>query len=158
MRVTRADKTINSILPRVISTDFPDEKYEDLLKKLDLSDKDGLTFSQHKKVFINAIYLFLKGKWSQDELSTLANDFWTSKEEKWDEFGDALYACAELTFYIRNIYHSNAEEDRGNFDEFMIEMMKFYEKHFADVVPDESDEAESQDALQRIEKFGFDPK
>jgi len=134
MRITRSDESNSSILPKVILVPFPEEKYRTLVEMLGYQTEESLTFPDYRKIFVNAVYLFLKGAWSLDELSAMANTLWGSKEEKFDEFGSALYECAELNFYVRNIYNPSSPDFRGQFDEFMITTIKFYEKYFSDVV------------------------
>jgi hypothetical protein len=154
MRVIRADKINNPIFPRVIETFLVDHKYSELLRKLDIPTGEPHTSSQYRKIFVNAIYLFLKGSWSQDELSDVANELFSGKEEKWDEFGQALYECSELTFYIRNIYDPASPKDDGNFVDFMTTTLKFYEKYFSEVVTEEEPEEEIQQEINDMkEKF-----
>lgn len=134
MKVTRTGETHDSIFPKTISVPFPDKKYAALLQELEIDKKKTLDFDDHKKIFVNAIFLFLKGDWSQDELSSIASEFWFSKENKDDEFATALYKCSELTFYIRNIYNPLSPGQTGNFVWFMNTTIKFYEKNFNEVV------------------------
>ena len=65
------DESKNSIFPKVILVPFSDEKYSNLLNRLHL-DKKKLGSSEFQQIFVNAIYLFLKGEWSLDDLSALA--------------------------------------------------------------------------------------
>lgn len=155
MKVTRMDESEKSILPSTIKVPFPDEAYEELLHNLGYKDKEKLQLKDYRKIFVNAVYLFLKGSWSQDNLSSVANRLWFSKEDKFDEFGYALYECAELTFYVRNIYNPLNPEYRGNFDEFMVNTIKFYEKYFDEVVVEEESESKVAEAKKKFEKLGL---
>lgn len=112
-----------------INTKFPDKKYNKLLENLNVDRTKKPTDELIQKVFVNAIHLFLRGKLSQDELSNIANVFWGTRKEKFDELGDALYQCSELTFYIRRIYNSENLKDNGNFIQFMTTVIKYYEKY-----------------------------
>lgn len=134
MRVTRADHSSSSILPQVIEVEFPEEKYQQLLKFLGFAELESLSAAQFRKVFVNAVHRFLTGQWSQDELSVLANELWSTKGEKWDEFGSALYDCSELIFYVRSVYDPAAPEHTGNFEAFMTTTIQFYEHYIAEVV------------------------
>jgi hypothetical protein len=142
MKVTRSDQT-KEIFPMTIRVDFPEGKFNLVLKKLKLKDSQ-LLVSDQKRIFLNLIYLFLNGSWSQDELSEVANRFWFEQEEKSSEFATALYECAELTFYCRSIYNIEVSSGwHGNYVEFMLTTMRFYEKY--------SDEVE-------VELFALDSK
>lgn len=112
-----------------INTKFPSKKYDKLLKDLDVDRTKKPTDELIQKVFVNSIHLFLKGKLSQDELSSIANVFWGTRKEKSDELAKALYECSELTFYIRRIYKPDNPKDNGNFIQFMTTTMKYYEKY-----------------------------
>lgn len=111
-----------------INTKFPNQKYDKLLKVLGVDRTKKPTDELIQKVFINSIHLFLEGKLSQDELSSIANVFWGTRKEKSDELAKALYECSELTFYIRRIYIPDSLRDNGNFIQFMTTTMKYYEK------------------------------
>ncbi|MEK7502300.1 MAG: hypothetical protein AAB609_02135 [Patescibacteria group bacterium] len=112
-----------------INTKFPSKKYDKLLKDLGVDRTKKPTDELIQKAFINSIQLFLKGKLSQDELSSIANVFWGTRKEKSDELAQALYECSELTFYIRRIYKPDIPKDNGNFTQFMTTTMKYYEKY-----------------------------
>ncbi|MEX0895681.1 MAG: hypothetical protein WDZ94_01935 [Patescibacteria group bacterium] len=134
MSIIRGDESPQSIFPKVIKYTFPEEKYKELLKLLNLTNQNEPSDEDMKVILVNATYLFLTGEWSQDDLSAVANKLWFDKQEKFDELGSALYECAEMMFYVRNIYNPLSPNFRGNFEEFMITTIKFYEKYIEDVV------------------------
>ncbi len=134
MKVTRADDSKSSLYPKVIKVPFPEEKYLLLLRHLGLERTQVSTAREYRKIFVNAIFRFLKGEWSQDDLSSVAHEFWALKEEKNDELGRALYECSELIFYVRNTYTPLSPDYNGQFNPFMSTTMQYYEKHAAEIV------------------------
>lgn len=131
MDITSLSDNNNKIYKDVleIKTTFPNKKYDKLLLGLNIDRTKKPSDDLIQKVFVNAIHLFLKGTLSQDELSNIANVFWGKRKEKFDELGEALYECSELTFYIRRIYDPDDLKNNGNFIQFMITTMKYYEKY-----------------------------
>ena len=112
-----------------IDISFPNSKYKSLLRKLKVDEGKKFTEKQVQLIFVNSIHLFLLGKLSQDELSTIANKFWSSKKVKFDELGSVLYKCAELIFSVRRIYVPKRPKVYGNLTSFMKTVMKYYEKY-----------------------------
>jgi hypothetical protein len=135
MITTRLDEKIPDILPKIIHIPFPEKKYKTLLKILELDKVRDFDESEIRKIFIHTIYLFLEGSWSTDDLSEISNMLWGKKEEKFDELGSALYSCTELGFYIRNVYNPLSPTNRGNFETFLLDVMKYYEKYVHDLSP-----------------------
>lgn len=123
-----------------IKTSFPEKKYLKLLNLCNLNKNSPLGHHQMSQIFVNAIYRFLIGQFSQDELSSIAGHLWNEvdSEEKFRELGSALYECSELSYYIRRIYDPKRPGKYGNFTSFMKKVMKYYETHKIQVVLDTS--------------------
>lgn len=106
---------------------FPKEKFQVYLKKLKVSDKKKLTFSQIKKIFITSITDFKKGKLSLDETSAIALYLWdylSGKEKATTDLGDVLYKCSELNYYVRCLNKKKSD----TFVWFMSDVMDYYKK------------------------------
>ena len=112
-----------------IKTKFPYKKYDKILKKFKIDRTKKPEDKLIQKVFVHSIYLFLRGSLSQDELSNIANLFWSMRKDRSDELGSALYQCSELTFYNRRIYRPDNPKNNGDYVWFMVTTMKYYEKY-----------------------------
>ena len=109
-----------------------------LLRICNLNEKSKLGMHQKSQVFVNAIYRFLLGEISLDELSAIANKLWTDidgqSDIKFGKLGNALYSCAELNFCIRRIYSREDANESTTFIVFMKKMMAYYDKKRSIVV------------------------
>ncbi len=112
-----------------IDIPFPIEKYSKLLKLCNLEADKDLSDENIALIFVNAVFKWLKGEWSLDDLSCIGNKFWYERKEKneLDELGNALYASSEAGYYIRRIYRPEIKEKNDNFSRFVISIMKYYE-------------------------------
>lgn len=122
-----------------IDIPFPDEKYKKLLKLCNLEEDSSLGPHQMSQIFVNAIYRFLTGEFSLEDLSSISSSLWFEIEgdsaKKFDELGSALYAADEMSFYVRRIYKPGGKH--GGFERWMVEVMEYYHRHREQVVKEE---------------------
>ncbi len=120
----------------VIDIPFPEKKYIKLLKLCKLKDDSDLSDEQISMILVNAVYSWLKGTWSLDDLASIGNKFWfgRKKEQEFDELGDALYAADEAGYYIRRIYVPGNKDKIDSFSRWIITIMKYYEKYRSMVI------------------------
>ena len=121
--------TDNKELP-LIEIPFPEEKYNTYLAKLPVTPSGEPTTQQKKHIFISAVDDFKKGTLSLDELSSIADNLWSSlnaTEKATEDLADAMYAAAELNFYLRSIDEDT--ESGHSFVGLMNTIMQFYNKN-----------------------------
>lgn len=125
-----------------INIPFPTKKCKKLLAICLLNEKSKLGPHQMSQIFVNAVYQFLLGNLSQDELSVISNKLWSDikgpSEKLFGTLGSALYAASEMSFYIRRIYDPKNKHKFGSFERWMVDVMEYYEMHSVGVVKGQS--------------------
>jgi viroplasmin and RNaseH domain-containing protein len=107
----------------IIETEFPQDKYWNYLKRLQVKKTEDLTSKQKQILFMTAIKDFKKGVLSVDELSDIAGEIWQNTRSKSSELMQQLYYASELSYQLRHI-----TGDNDTFVWFMKEVMDYYEK------------------------------
>lgn len=116
---------------REIRLTTPDKRIPYYLQQVEATSLKDLKFTQRKQVFLMSIKDFLEGTLCLEEMSSVANQMvlFPDITEPFEvhELDDAIYACAELAFYVRKI--PEVESQTGNFIAFMTQVKEYYQKY-----------------------------
>jgi hypothetical protein len=114
---------------------FPKKKYERLLKICKVANKDELGPHQVSQLFVNAIYRFLIGQFSIDDVSMISDELYSHVYKETSQLEHTLSMCGELSFYLRRIYSQDNEDLSDTFVWLMKEVIKYYFSNKEQVVP-----------------------
>lgn len=121
----------------MLEMQFPETQYKELLKVCKLNENCELGSHQISQVFVNAIYWFIVGRISLDDLSMIASNLYSRVYNETTQLEKVLEMCDELSYYIRRIYSPdglNENECASTFTWFMNDVMKYYFEHKEQVV------------------------
>lgn len=108
------------------TTPSPHPRLAYYLERVGITSLEALEFEQRKKVFLLATKDFMDEVIDLDILCNIGADLWKNpsdvqgKDEV--ELNSALYACSELSFYVRRF--------PDMFVSFMTEVKSYFEKYF----------------------------